>query len=190
MAMTKCKECGAEISDRAETCPKCGAKVPKRTSRWTWLIGGLMLFVVVRCTWDTEQAKDAKATAQARQAASQAAAEAAMTPAQRASAAAAREAASAAAALQERKWQAWLALARPAVATLRAAAKDPESFRVEQAIGMDSGAVCFVYRSKNSFAAVVPGTAVALPNGKAVALGEADVRKHCRQTGVDLMPGL
>lgn len=26
MAMTKCKECSAEISTKAETCPKCGAK--------------------------------------------------------------------------------------------------------------------------------------------------------------------
>jgi hypothetical protein len=26
MAMTKCKECGAEISTKAESCPKCGAK--------------------------------------------------------------------------------------------------------------------------------------------------------------------
>lgn len=135
MAMTKCKECGAEISDKAQACPKCGARPPKRTSRWTWLVGGLMLMVLLRCTWDVEKAKDAKAAAQAQAAASQAAAEAAMTPAQRASAAAAREAASAAAALKERKWQAWLALATPAVGTLKAAAKDPGSFRLEQAVG-------------------------------------------------------
>lgn len=25
MAMTKCKECGKDISDRASTCPHCGA---------------------------------------------------------------------------------------------------------------------------------------------------------------------
>lgn len=29
MAMTKCKECGNEISTKAESCPKCGAKRPK-----------------------------------------------------------------------------------------------------------------------------------------------------------------
>lgn len=28
MAMTKCKECGNEVSDSASTCPKCGAKLP------------------------------------------------------------------------------------------------------------------------------------------------------------------
>lgn len=27
MAMTKCKECGAEISSRAEACPRCGARI-------------------------------------------------------------------------------------------------------------------------------------------------------------------
>lgn len=31
MALTKCKECGAEVSKKAETCPSCGAPVsPKR----------------------------------------------------------------------------------------------------------------------------------------------------------------
>ena len=29
MAMTNCKECGSEISTKAEACPKCGAKVPR-----------------------------------------------------------------------------------------------------------------------------------------------------------------
>lgn len=29
MAMTKCKECGAEISSSASTCPKCGNPNPK-----------------------------------------------------------------------------------------------------------------------------------------------------------------
>ncbi len=31
MGMTKCKECGNEISTKADACPKCGAKI-KRTS--------------------------------------------------------------------------------------------------------------------------------------------------------------
>lgn len=29
MALVKCAECGAEVSSKAETCPKCGAKVAK-----------------------------------------------------------------------------------------------------------------------------------------------------------------
>ena len=43
MALTKCKECGAEISTKANKCPKCGAKTPKRTSLVTWLV---LLFIV------------------------------------------------------------------------------------------------------------------------------------------------
>ena len=46
MAMTKCKECGADVSTQAESCPKCGApispkkpvKEKKKTSFLTWLI--------------------------------------------------------------------------------------------------------------------------------------------------------
>ncbi len=29
MAINKCKECGGEVSDKAKTCPKCGAPVKK-----------------------------------------------------------------------------------------------------------------------------------------------------------------
>ncbi len=38
MALTKCKECGEEISKKAEKCPKCGAPAKKRTSIFTWFV--------------------------------------------------------------------------------------------------------------------------------------------------------
>jgi hypothetical protein len=38
MALTKCKECGEEISKKAEKCPKCGAPQKKKTSLFTWLV--------------------------------------------------------------------------------------------------------------------------------------------------------
>lgn len=44
MALTKCKECGEEISTKAESCPKCGAKAPKKTSLFTWLI---LIFIIL-----------------------------------------------------------------------------------------------------------------------------------------------
>jgi hypothetical protein len=46
MAMTRCKECGTEISTKAEACPKCGAKVA-RTSMAA--LGGLAIiaFIVI-----------------------------------------------------------------------------------------------------------------------------------------------
>lgn len=42
MAMTKCKECGNDLSTRAAACPKCGAAQPKPTSGATWLIAILI----------------------------------------------------------------------------------------------------------------------------------------------------
>ncbi len=44
MALVKCKECGSEISNKAKTCPNCGAKVPAKTSAFTWLV--LIIIVV------------------------------------------------------------------------------------------------------------------------------------------------
>ena len=32
MALKPCKECGASVSDKAQTCPQCGAKQTKKTS--------------------------------------------------------------------------------------------------------------------------------------------------------------
>lgn len=38
MALVKCKECNEEVSTKAKSCPKCGAKTPKKTSLFTWLV--------------------------------------------------------------------------------------------------------------------------------------------------------
>lgn len=46
MALVKCKECGEKISTKAESCPSCGAKPPKKTSMVTWLVLVLVIFVV------------------------------------------------------------------------------------------------------------------------------------------------
>ena len=51
MALTNCKECGAEVSTKAEACPKCGAKRPKSTSIGTWIIGGIFLVILIKCTF-------------------------------------------------------------------------------------------------------------------------------------------
>ncbi len=44
MAIIKCKECGSEISNKAESCPKCGAKV-NRTHPVFKVIGGILLLL-------------------------------------------------------------------------------------------------------------------------------------------------
>lgn len=46
MAIVKCRECGNEISTTAKSCPKCGAKMPKRTSVITWVIAGVMMLLL------------------------------------------------------------------------------------------------------------------------------------------------
>ena len=37
MAIKPCKECGNQISDKAESCPQCGAKQPKKMGIFAWI---------------------------------------------------------------------------------------------------------------------------------------------------------
>jgi RNA polymerase subunit RPABC4/transcription elongation factor Spt4 len=46
MALTKCSECNKEISDEAKSCPFCGKRAPKKTSRFTWAVLALILIAV------------------------------------------------------------------------------------------------------------------------------------------------
>ncbi len=52
MAMTKCRECGLDVSADAKTCPKCGIERPgksvskKRTGRWLTLLAVLGILAV------------------------------------------------------------------------------------------------------------------------------------------------
>lgn len=46
MALTNCKECGAQVSTQAKNCPSCGAKVKKRSLlKWIFL-GFVILFII------------------------------------------------------------------------------------------------------------------------------------------------
>lgn len=47
MAINPCKECGGPVSDKAKSCPKCGAALPKKTSVFTWVILGVIIFTVL-----------------------------------------------------------------------------------------------------------------------------------------------
>ena len=42
MAMTSCRECGAQVSDEAETCPSCGIENPCKQKNVLSSIGGLI----------------------------------------------------------------------------------------------------------------------------------------------------
>jgi len=51
MALVKCKECGEQISNKAKTCPKCGAAPPKKTSAFTWIVAlffGAIIFAAMQ----------------------------------------------------------------------------------------------------------------------------------------------
>lgn len=50
MALRKCKECGNEISDSAETCPRCGYKQPKKAGILAWVLGMVVIVAIVRGT--------------------------------------------------------------------------------------------------------------------------------------------
>lgn len=47
MALLKCKECGGEVSSKAEACPKCGARVAVKSMGCGTLIGILILGGVI-----------------------------------------------------------------------------------------------------------------------------------------------
>jgi hypothetical protein len=60
------------------------------------------------------------------------------------------------AAAEEAQWRA----AVLAVRQLRSSMKNPDSFKLEEALRMDDGSLCLSYRATNSFNALVPGQAV------------------------------
>jgi RNA polymerase subunit RPABC4/transcription elongation factor Spt4 len=59
MAINPCKECGGPVSDKAESCPLCGAKQKKKTSIWAWL--GLVLIVLAGIGMCSEKSINGKA---------------------------------------------------------------------------------------------------------------------------------
>ena len=80
MAMSRCRECGNQISTKAEACPKCGAKQAKPTGVLAWIGGGLFAIVVIMWisfSWESDEAQQKVVSKEA-------ARSAALSPAQRA----------------------------------------------------------------------------------------------------------
>ncbi len=63
MALKKCKECGEDVSTKAEACPKCGAKIKKKTSAFTWLVLFLIIFIVYVANQGTTPTSSTKSSA-------------------------------------------------------------------------------------------------------------------------------
>lgn len=65
MALTKCHECGNDVSTQAKACPKCGAKVkkPRRTHGRLWiLLGALLAVSIIVGNITTQTAADEEAS--------------------------------------------------------------------------------------------------------------------------------
>ena len=72
MALIKCTECGQEISQKAASCPKCGAPPKKKTSLLTWIItvvAGLWLMGYIGSLTSNTQANSSASAAPAGKAA-------------------------------------------------------------------------------------------------------------------------
>lgn len=145
-SLISCKACGAKISSRAAACPQCGHPVPKRTSVVTWIVTGFFGLIVVaslpRCGSDAPTASQP--------------ASAASTPKPP------RPEPSAA----EKKRSEDFSKAVFAAATLQGASKDPASFELSSVDVHSDGPVCYVFRAKNSFNAMLQGRALLQKNGK------------------------
>ena len=48
MAMTKCPECGKEVSDTAKTCPHCGHELPQKPNvvAGIFILGAIFLIAL------------------------------------------------------------------------------------------------------------------------------------------------
>jgi len=57
MGLTKCKECGGEVSKKAKACPKCGAPV-KRGVGCGSLIAVLIILFIVVVIFEDQESKD------------------------------------------------------------------------------------------------------------------------------------
>lgn len=126
MALITCHECKASISDSAKTCPQCGAKAKKPTSKLALFFAGLVLIFIIKGIVSSNDEKPTQAAPQ--KTAEQLAAEA----------------------KREAQFQRVVQGAR----TIKAAMKNPASFSLESAVLMDDGSVCYEYRGTNSFNAI------------------------------------
>ena len=47
MALKKCKECGNDVSTEADSCPKCGAVLKKKTGFFRFVGGAFLIFITL-----------------------------------------------------------------------------------------------------------------------------------------------
>jgi hypothetical protein len=146
MALINCHECGKPVSTESKKCPACGAAVrlPKKpTSKIALVVAVFIGFGVVVATLNrtTDTSTPSKAAV-------------VLTPAQVAQEKAKKDTSSLT-----------LGLALAGAKTLKRSSKDPQTFEFTEIVTHPNSTVCFEYRAKNSFNAMLQGNAV-LANGK------------------------
>lgn len=144
MALVTCKECKAQISDTAATCPQCGAKVKKPTSRLTLFIGGLFAIGIAGALFGGND-KPTKAAPQK----------------------------TAEQIKQDQEKEAAFQADVSKLRALKSALKNPASFELVQAGRMADKTLCVVYRGTNSFNAVTTEQKAISAEGKLLDFNKA-----------------
>lgn len=163
MALTACKECGKEISTKAEVCPHCGAKPKKKTSMFTWIVAGFIGFAALGALL-SEPSEKSSASRSAPKTKSP----------------------------EELRYDKNLKRAAVAAQALRKSMRNPDSFVLEQALAMESNTICIEYRAQNGFGGMNRGRALLSADDKKLISDESDGftgawSKGCAgQTGDDL----
>lgn len=134
MAMIECKECKTPISNKAKTCPKCGAKVPQKTGLLTKLVAVVIGIGVIGAIVGQSNAPPAPVLTQAQ-------------------------------IDQKQKDEIQFQRVVRVLKALKATAKNPKSFELNDALLMDDGTLCATYSATNSFNAVVPDQKAILSDG-------------------------
>jgi hypothetical protein len=137
MALKPCRECGAQVSDAANTCPSCGVQSPahklvpaRKTVGCLGALGIAAVILIVLGVIGTLITPDRPAApAKSKQALS-------------------------------------INVAVVVLKALKNSMKDPDSFELKSLIVHPSGTACYEYRATNSFNAHIAGAAVLTPKGK------------------------
>ena len=160
MALVKCKECGKEVSTKADACPNCGAKVKKPTGCGTLIVVTLVGVLVLVIAFGGSD-KGTSPTTAAAPAPSPVPVKPPNTEEQAAAAAA-----KAAADAKRKKEEETFVKAQIGAKVLKQAMRDPDSFKLASVLVMDSGAVCYEYRARNGFGGMNVSHAVLSSDGK------------------------
>lgn len=152
MALVKCPDCGTEVSDRAPSCPKCGRPIAAGPAapaaappkkKTSWLAWGCLTIVVLAVLGGIINR---------------------MTGVDKPPAPPSAE---------EQKQEQAVKIALVGAGLLKKAMRDPDSFKLEQALVMDqTQAVCYSYRARNGFGGYNRGQAVLSPDLKSFKTSE------------------